>query len=206
MSAMAPAVVTHREQKFSSFVLDLNRETYKFGFHYAGFTYMYTPIQFQFALGCCASNIRPNFLHRIPMIRLYFKSFLLLGPPNLSNFIPTTFPDINNLSFTLLKTNNENLTQFPLPFWSPALTNLALLSFISKIRLYLKYSFHLHPNKQLIFICLSSTQKAHLFIMMISTTFDRFLTNNSSLKISIQLLFLASSLDYFLTPYLLHSN
>ena len=51
--------------------------------------------------------------------------FPIIPPPNLSNFDPTTF------SFSLLKTNNVNLTQFLLSFWNSVLTKFALLSLIS---------------------------------------------------------------------------
>ena len=55
-------------------------------------------------------------------------------------------------------------------FWNSVLTNLALLSLLSSIFLYLKASFHLHSNKQS-FILYS---KNLLFLMKNSTTFNNF--------------------------------
>ena len=57
--------------------------------------------------------------------------FPIIPPPNLSNFnIQPLFRKFV-ISFSLLKTNNVNLTQFLLFFWNSVLRNLALLSLIS---------------------------------------------------------------------------
>ena len=69
----------------------------------------------------------PNFLHLIPLILFFFQLSLL--QIYLISIRPLSQKFV--ISFSLLKTNNVNLTQFLPSFWNSVLTNLALLSLIS---------------------------------------------------------------------------
>ena len=70
-------------------------------------------------------RIRSKFPHPIPLVLFFSRSSFL------QIYLISILPLSRKFSFSLLNTNNVNLTQFLFPFWNSVLTNMALLTLIS---------------------------------------------------------------------------